>query len=322
VIARLDGLGSPLLLSAHLDVVSPCRGVRPSREGDWIVSDGTTVLGADAKAAVAVLLEIGRVLGGRARDARPALELLFTWGEEQGHRGAKALDTSSLRSRLGLVLDALEPVGTIVHHAPTYEAVSVSVRTRGGHAGVDAGRGSSAIAIAARAIAAFPWGQLDESTTANAGTLVGGTARNAIAAEVILEAELRGLDDERLGMWREKLRGAFAVVETDGTESKVEFGRLYAGYKLAPDSAIVDLARQAFASIGGTAQLVHTFGGSDANELNALGIESCVLGIGAERCHSTSERIAVSQLVRLAEWTSAIVDRWLLISARGARGTP
>src|SRR5207253_3610853 len=52
----------PLLLSTHLDVVEPCRGVQPRVRDGVIESDGNTVLGADAKAGVAALLEATRVL--------------------------------------------------------------------------------------------------------------------------------------------------------------------------------------------------------------------------------------------------------------------
>ena len=56
LIAREDG-DNPLLLSAHMDTVEPGRGIKPTIEGDRIVSDGTTILGGDCKAGVAAILE-------------------------------------------------------------------------------------------------------------------------------------------------------------------------------------------------------------------------------------------------------------------------
>ena len=52
-----DGGEDPILLSAHLDTVEPGRGIKPSIEGDRIVSDGSTILGGDCKAGVAAILE-------------------------------------------------------------------------------------------------------------------------------------------------------------------------------------------------------------------------------------------------------------------------
>src|SRR5690349_9959324 len=79
LLARWSGPGQsvvPVLLSTHLDVVKPCRGVRPHVRAGMIESDGTTVLGADAKAGVAALLEAARVLHEADRaDLAAGLEL-------------------------------------------------------------------------------------------------------------------------------------------------------------------------------------------------------------------------------------------------------
>ena len=57
VLARRDGEGEALLLSAHMDTVEPGRGIRPTWDGpDIIRSDGTTILGADNKAGCVVIL--------------------------------------------------------------------------------------------------------------------------------------------------------------------------------------------------------------------------------------------------------------------------
>src|SRR5207244_2334838 len=76
LIARREGVGDrqPLLLSTHLDVVPPCDHVHPRVRDGWIESDGSTVLGADAKAGLAALLEVARAV-----DQAP-VELLITWG--------------------------------------------------------------------------------------------------------------------------------------------------------------------------------------------------------------------------------------------------
>ncbi len=57
LIATLDGRGEPLMLSAHLDTVEPGRGIQPHLDGDVLRSDGTTILGGDCKAGVAIVLE-------------------------------------------------------------------------------------------------------------------------------------------------------------------------------------------------------------------------------------------------------------------------
>jgi tripeptide aminopeptidase len=311
VVARLDGgSGEPLLLSSHLDVVQPCLGTRPRVRDGWVETDGRTVLGADAKAGVAALLEAATAMHARGQAPPCPLELVLTWGEEVGHQGARALDASALRARRGIVLDALRPVGDVVVGAPGYTAVSVQVRGRAAHAGVEPERGISAIAVAADAIQRLPLGRLDELTTANIGTISGGSVRNAVPEVVRLEGEVRSLEPARLEAVGRQVEEAFRdAARRAGAAVDVELRRMYEGYRLADDAPSVDLARRAFAALGGRSRLVVSGGGSDANELNRVGLEACVVGIGAQDCHSVRERIEVAELERLASWVLAMIDR-------------
>jgi tripeptide aminopeptidase len=303
----------PLLLTSHMDVVMPCLGVRPriDVESNTIVSDGSTVLGADAKASVAVLLDVAERLSGPLRETpRPPLELLFTWGEEIGHLGAKSLDVTRLRSRRALVLDGLVPVGSIIVAAPTYYSFTVQVRGRAAHAGVEPERGVSAIAAAAQAISRLEWGRLDEFTTANIGTVSGGSARNAVPAAAVLEGEVRGLDAERARIVASQIADTFRTTAAErGAAADVQLDHLYAGYSLLESEPVVQLASRAFAtlSVDREVRLVRSGGGSDANELNGRGIRACVLGIGAEACHSVAERMPIDELELLAEWILAVI---------------
>jgi tripeptide aminopeptidase len=315
VIARLPGDTAlePLLFTSHMDVVMPCRGVQPRLDNGVLRSVGDTVLGADAKASAAALLELAAILANAPHsNGRPPLELLFTWGEEVGHLGAKALDVSQLRARRAYVLDGLSPVGTIVIAAPTYHAFSIRVRGRAAHAGVEPERGVSAITVVAHALARLPWGRLDESTTANVGTIEGGSARNAVAADVNLEGEVRSLVPERATRAIQAICEAFAsTAAAAGAQVEIDTQQLYACYELAETDPVVALASQSFAALetGTVSTLLRSGGGSDANELNVRGIPSCVLGIGAEACHSVEERIPVAELELLTAWTLEIITQ-------------
>ena len=314
VIARLAGDEAlePLLFTSHMDVVMPCLGVQPRIEGGVVASAGDTVLGADAKASVAALLELAEVLAtSPASRRRPPLEMVFTWGEEVGHLGARALDVSRLRARRAYVLDGLTPVGTIVVAAPHYYAFSIRVLGRAAHAGVEPELGVSAITAAAQALTRLPWGRLDESTTANVGAIDGGSARNAVAAEVRLEGEVRSHIAERATTLTHAIRAAFEAAAAEaGAHAEVEVQRSYTGYELAENDPVVALAGRAFAALDGSpSRLLRSGGGSDANELNDRGITACVLGIGAEACHSVQERISVSELELLTAWALEIVSQ-------------
>jgi len=173
---------------------------------------------------------------------------------------------------------------------------------------VEPERGISAIAVAARAIDRLPWGRLDEVTTANIGTITGGSVRNAVPEHVELVGEVRSLDAERLAMRGNTIRASFDGAATQfGAQVEFDLEHVYRGYRLDGAAASVERARTAFAALGDVAHTATTGGGSDANEFNAAGLECCVLGIGAEACHSVRERVAVRELERLTNWVLAII---------------
>ena len=102
VLARFPGNVStpPLLLSAHLDTVQPGRGIKAILKDGVFTSDGTTILGADDKSAIAILFEVLHVLLENRIPHGP-LELVFTVCEEIGLLGAKHLPDDFLGASYG-----------------------------------------------------------------------------------------------------------------------------------------------------------------------------------------------------------------------------
>jgi tripeptide aminopeptidase len=123
VIARIPGLSdSWVMISAHLDTVPEGGDVEVVLADGVYRSRGETILGADNKAAVAVLVELA---ARHVADPPPVgLELVFTVAEEDGLRGAKALALGSLRSQYGFVIDHASPIGEILSSAPTYKRLA------------------------------------------------------------------------------------------------------------------------------------------------------------------------------------------------------
>lgn len=114
--ARGRGEGVPVAFCAHIDTVPIERPPTIIVEGGYVRTDGETILGADDKAALAVLLLLMRDLSS----APPAadVELLLTVGEEIGLLGACAFDVSSLHARTVFVLDSEGAPGVFITSAP------------------------------------------------------------------------------------------------------------------------------------------------------------------------------------------------------------
>ncbi|HEY7149166.1 MAG TPA: M20/M25/M40 family metallo-hydrolase, partial [Gaiellaceae bacterium] len=197
--ARVEptGGGTPLFLCAHLDTVPPQAGIDPVLENGVIRNGAGTILGADNKSAVAVMLEATRRILSENRP-HGGLELLFTPKEEVGLLGAAAFDHSRLQARIGYVYDQAAPIGEVILGAPYSHSMKVTLHGRAAHAGMYPEEGRSAIAAAAKAIADFKLGRVDEETTANVGLIDGGTASNIVPEWCTFLVDVRSQDPKKL----------------------------------------------------------------------------------------------------------------------------
>jgi len=308
IIARLAEEGQPILLNAHMDTVQPGRGVKPVIEDGVIKSDGSTILGADDKSGVAVILEVLRVLVEQDL-AHPPLEVALTVSEEKGLKGAKGLDLTRLRAQEGIVLDSGGEIGTIVISAPSQDKIRAVVHGKAAHAGVEPEKGINAILVAAEAITAMPLGRIDEETTANLGRIQGGTATNIVPDQAEIEGEARSRDERRLEAQVQAMTEALKkAANRHGATVEIDVQRSYSTFKLSEEDGIVRRAVAAARTLGLTPALVPSGGGSDANIFNAAGITTINISAGMEKVHTKEEQVAVADMVKCAEFLLAILE--------------
>ncbi|MEK5441932.1 MULTISPECIES: tripeptidase T [unclassified Fredinandcohnia] len=298
----------PIYFTSHMDTVVPGKGIKPSIKDGYIVSDGTTILGADDKAGLAAMFEAIRVLKEN-QIPHGTIEFIITVGEESGLVGAKALDRSMITAKYGYALDSDGKVGDIVVAAPTQAKVRATIIGKTAHAGVAPEKGVSAITMAAKAIAKMPLGRIDEETTANIGRFEGGTQTNIVCDHVEILAEARSLVTEKMEAQVQKMKAAFESVAADmGGRAEVEITVMYPGFKFADGDHVVEVAKRAVAKIGRQSALQKSGGGSDANVIAGHGIPTVNLAVGYEEIHTTNEKMPVEELVKTAELIVAIVE--------------
>jgi tripeptide aminopeptidase len=308
VLARFAGQGErPMLINAHLDCVQPCLGIIAVVDGDTIRSNGTTVLGADNRAGVAVALEVMASLAESGAGHLP-LEIAFTLGEEAGLLGAKAIDYTGLQAKWGLTLDAGGPVGGCVVSTPWHDVLKATIHGRAAHSGLEPEKGVNAILVAAQAIAAMRLGRIDDETTANIGKIAGGTAMNIVPERVELVGEARSRDEEKLKRQTSTMVQALdTAAALAGARADIQVSRAYNGYNLTESTPIVSRMVKVARSLGIAPRLESTGGGSDANIFHAQGITVLNLSAGYEDAHTVRESIGVGELARLATLVEAIV---------------
>ena len=141
----------------------PTGRIEPVVDDEGIVRNAAgTILGADDKSAVAVMLEATRRVLSERR-AHAGIELLFTPKEEVGLIGAAAFDESRLTARHGFVYDQAAPIGDVILGAPFSQSMEVTFHGTAAHAGMHPEDGRNAIAAAARAIADLRLGRVDDT---------------------------------------------------------------------------------------------------------------------------------------------------------------
>lgn len=295
-----DGIEAPpLLFCSHLDTAPPGRGVEPLVQGSRIVSTGKTVLGADCKAGVAVMLELIRKAGENGFPHGP-LEFLFTVAEEKQLQGVRNLERERIRSRHAFVLDGSGGVGVIINASPTQDNLEFVFTGRAAHAGVEPEKGINAIYGACWAVSLMHLGRIDSDTTANVGIIRGGRAVNIVPERAVVEGEVRSLDRGKLEEQRRKMiRAAMEAEAAVGVGVEVRAERVYEGFSIDPRDPLVRLAEEAGKAMGMRMEVRSSGGGSDANFLNASGIKSLVLTMGSREAHTTHEYLEIEDLGRL-----------------------
>lgn len=314
VIAHRAGTieGKRVCFAAHLDQVSPCRGVKPQVGEDGIIrSDGTTTLGADDKSGIAAIFAgVEKALEDKID--LPDISLLFTVQEEVGLIGAKALDEKAAGFQEGdlmFVFDSDDHAGGICVGAPFQHSVVATFHGKAAHAGANPEDGRSAIRMAAQAISRMPHGRIDDKTTANAGLISGGTGGNVVPAECVIDCECRSLLKDRALEIREKISAECEQAAADhGGTVTMEWKDEYAGYLFDEDSEEVALIKRAaeharltpFCSVSG--------GGSDANVLSGKGFRAFVLGTGMSNFHTVDEYVSIEDLEGAAAWVRSLIE--------------
>ncbi|MGE5857239.1 MAG: M20/M25/M40 family metallo-hydrolase [Solirubrobacterales bacterium] len=292
---------------AHLDTVPHEGPIEVAREDGTFRSRGETILGADNKAAVTVLMELA---ARHAVDPAPlGLELVFTVAEEDGRRGAKQLDVSSARAPFGFVLDHATPIGEVIVAAPTYKRLIAEFTGREAHAGINPEDGHSAIAAASAAVAGMRLGRLDDETTANVGIIEGGTASNVVAGHCRILGEARSVDGERAAATVGEMVDACTWAAGErGCDVDAKVIEMFRGYRLDPKSEAVRVASEALRRTGHEPELVATGGGSDANALVASGYEAVLLANGTEANHTPGELVTEAAIVEMLSVCEAALE--------------
>lgn len=310
IYAYLEGTieGESILFSAHMDTVEPAKNKKAIvKEDGTIVSDNTTVLGADDVSGIVAILEAIRSIKDENKEHR-SIEILFTIAEEPYLRGSEVFDYTMIKSKEAYVLDLSGPVGGVAYLAPTVIMLTAVIEGKASHAGFAPEKGVNAIAIASHAISKLQLGRLDDETTANIGVIEGGLATNIIPDKCIVKGEIRSYDHDKAIAQAEFMKQRFldTAEEMKGNcETSIFFGSV--AYEVDKNHSVIQRFQKICSELGIQSQLQKTFGGSDNNNFMLHGITGCVIACGMNSVHSTSEYSSIDELVSITQITEKIM---------------
>ena len=308
IIAKIPGSGDPIMLCTHLDIPEPAPNLKFVEEGDILRSDGAGILGVDPKTGVAILLELIDDLAKENLSNSP-LEIVFTRGEEVGLLGAKNLDLSLIKSKIGLVLDEDGPVTQVVIQAPSFVKIDAKIVGKAAHPR-EPKDGINALQAAAEAITQVPLGFSTPGVTWNIGILKSGTARNTIPGSAEIIAEMRSYDTDLVVSEGKRVKEIFQNSCTRlGAKCDFSDSLELEGYKLETSSPLFKKLETSFAQMGLKPNYFATFGGSDANIFNAKGITCVPIGSGYYNAHQYSEYADLADMVQIVDFLKLFVKK-------------
>jgi len=297
-----------IALLAHMDTPRSTAHVLPVMKDSRIESDGTMALGVDNRAGTSVLLHVLRKYS--ASNAAGNFIVVFTVAEEIGPYGSRYLDLSPYNVKMCFVFDCSRRPGTFIRAAVGCSLYNARFVGTASHAAVSPEKGVNAIRIAAKALTQVPVGRLSSTMTSNIGIISGGTATNVVPDECIVQGEVREFDPALITQHISDVEKTFrfTAIESGGNvdfTSSIDF----APFALQDSDDVVRTTTEVLEQLGLAPEPIHYLGGSDANTLNAKGIPSVNLGIGAQNPHGNDEFILIDDLHMSAEIAQKLIER-------------
>jgi len=287
--------GPMVMLAAHLDTVfEGLAQIRVKRNGDQLHAPGVR----DNSAAVAALIVLARVLVATGVRTRRPLMLAGTVGEEGlgDLRGMRSL-MDGWGDRLEYVIGVDGALGGIVNYGIGSRRLEVTTRARGGHSWGDFGSPSAVHALG-RMIGTIGDIEVPRSpkTTFNVGKIQGGTSVNSIAAQAVMQVDMRSVDSTQLRRLEEEVRRRVAAV---AAAERVELEVTVVGDRpsgsIAPDHELVRLVTAVQGKLGIHSHL--SASSTDANIPLSRGIPAVTIGVttGANN-HAPTEHADITPM--------------------------
>jgi len=302
----LPGDKSKVIKLAETDGLAACKGKT------LITSDGTTLLGADDKAGVAVIMTAAAGLLADASIKHGPIRICFSCDEETG-RGTEHIEAQALGADVAYTLDG-EGQGCIENETFSADQATVTVTGYNIHPGLANGKMVNAIRIASEFVARLPWQTLSPETTCDRQPFLHPYVYEGGVAEAKIKILLRSFDSADLPKQAELLSKIAATLEAEHPRAKVQveikrqYRNMIEGLKKEPRA--VALAEKAVRNCGMKPKFESIRGGTDGSRLTEMGLPTPNLSTGMHNFHSPLEWACLEEMEKAVEVLIELAKLW------------
>ena len=268
-----------------------------------ITASGKTLLGADDKSGVAIIMDMAHYLMTHPAIKHGDIKILFTPDEEVG-RGTEKLDLSKVGAHFGFTLDGGE-VGTFEDETFSADAATIVIDGVSAHPGYAKGKMINAIKIAAEIVAALPKDSWCPEATSGREGFVHPVDINGIQEKATLQFIVRDFDTAMLAVHEKKLfeLAQNVVSKYPGANITCSVTEQYRNMKEIIDQHphITSLAKAAYEKAGLTMVKEPIRGGTDGSRLSFMGLPCPNIFTGMQAIHSKHEWVGVTDMEKSVE---------------------
>ncbi len=275
-----------------------------------ITSDGTTLLGADDKCGIAVIMTTAAQLMANPQIKHGPIRVVFTVDEEVG-RGTDKVDIAKINAICAYTLDG-EAAGELENETFSADLATVRITGVNIHPGLATGRMVNAVRLAGQFLTRLPWHRLAPETTGGRDGFLHPYVIEGGVPEVKIKILLRSFVTAELAEWARILQTIAASLAAEHPKAKidVEVKKQYRNMieHLEKEPRAVKLAAEAHRKLGMDPKFRAIRGGTDGSRLSEAGLPTPNLSCGMHNFHSPLEfacleemETAVKVLVELAQ---------------------
>ena len=279
---------------------------------DIITASGTTLLGADDKSGVAIIMDMAHYLTTHPEIKHGAVKILFTPDEEVG-KGTAKLDLKKVNAAFGYTLDGGES-GSFEDETFSADGAVITINGVIAHPGYAKGKLVNALKIAGEILAALPKNEFSPETTGGRQGFIHPVHIEGIAEKASIEFIVRDFDTNNLSRHEGRLKNIVSDVLQNYPGCSFEFAvkEQYRNMKevLVEYPQVTEYALEAYKRSGLEAKNEPIRGGTDGSRLSFMGLPCPNIFTGMHAIHSKHEWIGVKDMEKAVEVLVNLAQVW------------